>query len=122
MTINTTMTITEITIGEKEKYSIPTFNRVWIFLITLPFRLLHLFFSRKHDYFEVPNSEWSNWYPFPSDGHNIQRKIYAETGFDNCIKFYLLRTEDERINDLLNMKIFGDYHWEKDYGIFPEIK
>ena len=29
-----------------------------------------------------------------------------------------MRTADKRINDLLTDKIFGDFHLEKDYGIF----
>lgn len=29
-----------------------------------------------------------------------------------------MRTDDKKINDLLTDKVFGGFHWEKDYGIF----
>lgn len=112
------MTITETTVGNKTKEKVPFLTWLWVNLLSLPFRLSAFFIGRRHDYFKVTDSEWTNWYPFPTDGHKIERKIIAETGFDGCIKFYHLRTADKRINDLLTGKIFGDFHWEKDYGIF----
>ncbi|MBN8697016.1 MAG: hypothetical protein J0L87_10835 [Bacteroidetes bacterium] len=112
------MTITETTDGKKTKKRVPILVWLWVNLLTLPFRLLSLFVSSRHKYFEVTHSEWTDWYPFPSDGHKIERKIITETGFDGCIKFYHLRTSDKKINSLLTNKIFGDFHWEKDYGIF----
>jgi len=112
------MTVTEMTVGDKAQKKIPILTRLWFNLISLPYRLIYLLIGRRHDYFKVTDSEWADWYPFPTDGHKIERKIIAETGFDGCIKFYHLRTADKRINDLLTDKIFGDFHWEKDYGIF----
>ena len=112
------MIITETTVGEKKKDRVPILTWLWVKLLSLPFRLLALFKGRQIDYFRVTDSEWADWYPFPTDGHKIERKIIAETGFDGWIKFYQLRTADKRINDFLIDKIFGDFHWEKDYGIF----
>jgi hypothetical protein len=112
------MTINETTVGDKRKNRVPIWAWLWVNLLSLPFRLLALFIGRRHNYFNVTDSEWTDLYPFPTDGNKIERKIVAETGFDGCIKFYHLRTADNRINDLLTDKIFGDFHWEKDYGIF----
>ncbi|PJC61812.1 MAG: hypothetical protein CO022_07820 [Flavobacteriales bacterium CG_4_9_14_0_2_um_filter_32_27] len=112
------MTVTETTDGNKTKNRIPIWTWIWVYLISFPFRLLALFIGRRKNYFEVTDSEWTDLYPFPTDGHKIERKIIAETGFDGFIKFFHLRTADKKINDLLRDKIFGDFYWEKDYGIF----
>lgn len=112
------MTVTETTVGDKPNNRVPILTWLWINLLSLPFQLIRLIVGRRHKYSVVTDNAWTDWYPFPSDGHKIERKIIAETGFDNCIKFYHLRTADRRINDLLTDKIFGDFHWEKDYGIF----
>lgn len=112
------MTITETTVGDKEKNRVPALTWLWANILTLPFRLLYMFVGKRHNYFELTDSEWTDWYPFQTDGHKIERKIIVETGFDGFIKFYRLRTADKKINDLLTNKIFGDFHWEKDYGIF----
>jgi len=112
------MTITETTDGNKSTNRIPIWTWLWVNFLSIPFRLLALLFGRRQNYFSVTDGEWTDWYPFPTDGHKIERKIVAETGFDNSIKFYHLRTDDKKINDLLTDKIFGDFHWEKDYGIF----
>jgi hypothetical protein len=112
------MTITEKTFGNKTKYKIKFLTWLWINILSLPFQMLNLFVIRRKKYIEVSDSEWFNLYPFPTDGYNIERKIIAETGFDNCIKFYHLRTSNKNINEILTGKIFGDFHWEKDNGIF----
>jgi len=112
------MTVTETTDGNKSANRLGVLTWLWFNLLSTPFRLFALLFGRRHNYFEVTDSEWADLYPFPTDGHKIERKIVAETGFDNCIKFYHLRTADKQINDLLADKIFGEFHWEKDYGIF----
>jgi len=111
------MTITETTEGKDSNNRVPIWMLIWAQFLSLPFRILFLF-VRKHNYTEIRNGDWTALYPFPTDGHAIERKIIAETGFDGCIKFYHLRTEDMKINELLQEKIFGEFHWEKDFGIF----
>lgn len=86
------MTVTETTVGNKPNDKMPFLTWLYISVISFPFRLLSMFVGRRHDYKIVTNSEWSDWYPFPTDGHKIERKIIAETGFDDYIKFYNLRT------------------------------
>ena len=112
------MTITETTDGKKTKNRVLIWTSLWVNVLSLPIRLISLFVTRRRKYIAVTDSEWIDWYPFPTEGHKIERKTIAKTGFDGLIKFYQLRTSDIKINDLLTDKIFGDFHWEKEYGIF----
>jgi hypothetical protein len=112
------MTVTVTTDGNKTKNRIPIWTCISGSLLSSQFGILALLIGRRKNYFEVTDSDWTDLYPFPTEGHKIERKIIAETGFDRVIKFFHLRTANKKINDLLRDKIFGDFHWEKDYGIF----
>ena len=114
----TNLTVTEISEWQKEKENIPFWTLAFFKLLSLPFRLLHLIIGRKNNYTEVSNSKWTDLYPFPVTGHKIERKLVAETGFDNCIKFYHFKTADKEIDYLLKEKYFGEFHYETEYGIF----
>ena len=65
---------------------------------------------------DVKDAEWTDWNSV--NGQPVKRKIIAETGFDNCIKFYHLQTADKQINNALTGKIFGEFYCETTYGIF----
>jgi hypothetical protein len=112
------LTVTEITEGKKEEEKIPFWTLAFFKLLAFPFRLLQIFIGRKKGYMKVSNGKWTDLYPFPVTGHKIERKLVAETGFDNCINFYNLQTKDKEIDSLLKGKYFGEFHYETEYGIF----
>src|SRR5688572_18631209 len=115
----TKLTILETIVGEKPKSGAPFWAHLLLFIISLPFKIVWLIlklFGKGKDYINVTDSNWTSWSSV--NGHIIERKNIAETGFDECIKFYNLKTNDKNIDLLLERKIFGEFHCETDYGLF----
>ena len=49
---------------------------------------------------------------------NFKRKLENETAFDGIVKIYRLSTSDTKLNVLLTDKLFGDFVFPSDKGIF----
>ena len=49
---------------------------------------------------------------------NFERKLENETAFDGIVKIYSLRSNNKELNTLLNGKLFGDFIFPSDTGIF----
>jgi hypothetical protein len=48
----------------------------------------------------------------------LERKLVNETAFDGIVKIYALRCHDQKINELLEDKYFGDFIHPSNTGIF----
>ncbi|HTF03985.1 MAG TPA: hypothetical protein VK826_08165 [Bacteroidia bacterium] len=114
------ITITETTDGKKKRLGgIPLWAYVLLFIVQIPFRIIGLvlkLFVKGKKHIPVTDSSWTSWNSV--NGHEIDRRIISETGFDGCIKFYELRTNENQIHELLKGKIFGEFHCETNYGLF----
>ncbi len=49
---------------------------------------------------------------------NFERKLENETAFDGVVKIYSLRSNNSELNKLLAGKLFGDFIFPSDTGIF----
>ena len=49
---------------------------------------------------------------------NFERKLENETAFDGVIKIYSVTSNNQELNKLLNGKLFGDFIFPSDTGIF----
>jgi hypothetical protein len=49
---------------------------------------------------------------------NFERKLENETAFDGVVKIYSLKSNDNKLNTLLNSKYFGEFIFPSDTGIF----
>ena len=49
---------------------------------------------------------------------NFERKLENETAFDGIIKIYSLTSNNKELNKLLDGKLFGDFIFPSDTGIF----
>ena len=88
---------------------------IWAFIFFLPFRIIIFLIPNKKNYSEV-DEDWTNW--IENDKRGIQRKIFAETGFDGIIKFYRLKFRNAELNDLVNNRCFGTFFYEINDKIF----
>ena len=52
---------------------------------------------------------------------NFERKLQNETAFDGVVKIYSLTTNNHKLNSLLDGKLFGDFIYPSDKGIFLRI-
>jgi hypothetical protein len=109
----TTLQITQVTDGKKKKEILPFLALDLLQILLFPFRLL---FGGRNNYSIVKDNEWTSCGSV--NGQVIERNIIAETGFDDIIKFYRLRTTDKQIDRLLAGKVFGEFIYETNYGLF----
>jgi hypothetical protein len=63
-----------------------------------------------------PVNKFVNW--FDLDDLAFERKLVYSTGFDLMIKIFEIKTNDEKINELLADKYFGDFYFQTNNGIF----
>jgi len=49
---------------------------------------------------------------------NFERKLENETAFDGIVKIYSLTSNNSKLNQLLVGKLFGDFIFPSDTGIF----
>jgi len=49
---------------------------------------------------------------------NFERKLENETAFDGIVKIYSLTSNNKELNTLLKGKLFGDFIFPSDTGIF----
>jgi hypothetical protein len=49
---------------------------------------------------------------------NFERKLENETAFDGVVKIYSLTSNNSKLNRLLDGKLFGDFIFPSDKGIF----
>ncbi len=49
---------------------------------------------------------------------NFERKLENETAFDGVVKIYSLTSNNGKLNKLLDGKLFGDFIFPSDIGIF----
>ena len=50
--------------------------------------------------------------------NNFERKLENETAFDGVVKIYSLTSDNRKLNKLLDGKLFGDFIFPSDTGIF----
>ncbi|HLO38321.1 MAG TPA: hypothetical protein VK173_07525 [Lacibacter sp.] len=49
---------------------------------------------------------------------DFERKLENETAFDGVVKIYSVTSNSEQLNNLLDGKLFGDFIFPSDTGIF----
>jgi hypothetical protein len=114
----TKLKVTEKTEGKKTAENLLSYV---FFILLSPFKILYSIFTLlglSKNYTDITDSNWESSYWYSVNGQPIERKIIAEIGFDGFIKFYNLRTTDNAINELIKNKIFGEFIYETDYGLF----
>ena len=50
-------------------------------------------------------------------GFHFEREVVYETAFDNIVKVYSLKTDDAKLNDLLQDKYFHDFSFPTKRGV-----
>jgi hypothetical protein len=48
----------------------------------------------------------------------FERKVQKETAFDGIVKIYSLKSDNDQLNKLIKDKLFGDFIFPSDRGIF----
>ena len=92
----TDIELTDFQIG-KPKRNTTTWFSILTSIMFLPFKIIVFFIPFKKNYTEV-HGNWTTWNE--SGNRKIQRKVFAETGFDGMIKFYNLKFNNNTLGRL----------------------
>jgi len=77
---------------------------------------INRFIDRLENEEGFPHDCFVNW--FVVNDLVFERKLIHSTGFDLLVKIFAIKTNNEKLNEILEGKYFGDFYYLTNQGIF----